>query len=157
MAFSVHNAVSMFEVDKQIKNATSDINLMSLDTLDSKLSDLEEKILIVIFLAVIIFGFFGNGLVIWTVLLNKNMRTSNNLFILNLAVSDLTLCIFSIPINVYKTIRHTWIFGSFLCKFAPFFQASNVYVSTISITVIALDRFEHSFFKIFNYYYRYHD
>ena len=95
LAFFVHNAVSMFEVDKQIKNATSDINLMSLDTLDSKLSDLEEKILIVIFLAVIIFGFFGNGLVIWTVLLNKNMRTSNNLFILNLAVSDLTLCIVS--------------------------------------------------------------
>jgi len=106
LAFSVINPIMMFEVDKQVKNETHDINLSSLD---SKLSDFEEKILIVVFLTVIIFGFFGNGLVIWTVLLNKNMRTSNNLFILNLAISDLTLCIFSIPFNVYKTLRHTWV------------------------------------------------
>ena len=69
------------------------------------------------------------------------MRTSNNLFILNLAISDLTLCFFSIPFNVYKTLRHTWIFGDFLCRLAPFFQASNVFVSSMSITAIALDRF----------------
>ena len=127
-----------FSMHSRVKNdSPTDINLNSLN---SKLSDGEEKILIAVFFTVIIFGFFGNFLVIWTVLFNKNMRTANNLFILNLAVSDLTLCVFSIPFNVYKTLRHTWIFGSFLCKFAPFFQASNVYVSTISITVIALDR-----------------
>ena len=135
---SVPQTTLMLEFNKQIKNETTDIN--DLNSLDSKLNEFEEKILIIIFLTVIIFGFFGNGLVIWTVLFNKNMKTSNNLFILNLAISDLTLCVFSIPFNVYKTLRHTWIFGSFLCKFAPFFQASNVYVSTISITVIALDR-----------------
>ena len=106
MAYSIINAMKMLDADKQIKKESSDINLSSLD---SKLSDLEEKILIVVFLTVIIFGFFGNGLVIWTVLLNKNMRTSNNLFILNLAISDLTLCIFSIPFNVYKTLKHTWV------------------------------------------------
>ena len=78
---------------------------------------------------------------IWTVLFNKSMRTTNNLFILNLAISDLTLCFFSIPFNVYKTLRHTWIFGDFLCRLAPFFQASNVFVSSMSITAIALDRF----------------
>lgn len=106
IAYSVIYAMNMLDADKQIKKESSDINLSSLD---SKLSDLEEKILIVVFLTVIIFGFFGNGLVIWTVLLNKNMRTSNNLFILNLAISDLTLCIFSIPFNVYKTLKHTWV------------------------------------------------
>lgn len=108
--------------------------------LDIKLNHVEEKLIISVFLAVIILGFFGNILVVWTVLFNKHMRTSNNLFILNLAISDLTLCIFSIPFNVYKVLRHTWIFGEFLCKFAPFFQATNVFVSTMSITAIALDR-----------------
>lgn len=121
--------VDMF-VDKSIE----------LSSADMKLSDLEEKILIFIFSIVIIFGVFGNALVIWTVLFNRQMRTSNNLFVLNLAISDLTLCLFSIPFNVYKTLRHTWKFGSFLCKFSPFFQASNVFISTISITAIALDR-----------------
>ena len=116
------------------------IELDNLSSADMKLSDLEEKVLIFIFSIVIIFGVFGNALVIWTVLFNKQMRTSNNLFVLNLAISDLTLCLFSIPFNVYKTLRHTWKFGSFLCKFSPFFQASNVFISTISITAIALDR-----------------
>lgn len=115
-----------------------DIDISS--ALDSKLDNVQEKIIACAFLAFIILGFFGNFLVIWTVLLNKHMRTSNNLFILNLAISDLTLCVFSIPFNVYKTLRHTWEFGEFLCKFAPFFQATNVFVSTMSITAIALDR-----------------
>ncbi len=69
------------------------------------------------------------------------MRTTNNLFVLNLAISDLTLCFFSIPFNVYKTLYHDWKFGDFLCRLAPFFQASNVFVSSMSITAIALDRF----------------
>jgi hypothetical protein len=111
-----------------------------LDGLDSKLNEFEEKCIIVVFLLVIILGFFGNILVIWTVVFNKHMRTTSNLFILNLAISDLTLCIFSIPFNAYKTLKHSWIFGLFLCKFAPFFQATNVFVSTMSITAIALDR-----------------
>jgi neuropeptide Y receptor len=129
-------------VDEKVNDIFIDktIGLDNLSSADMKLSDLEEKILIFIFSIVIIFGVFGNALVIWTVLFNKQMRTSNNLFVLNLAISDLTLCLFSIPFNVYKTLRHTWKFGSFLCKFSPFFQASNVFISTISITAIALDR-----------------
>ena len=112
-------------------------------TANTKLTKYEEILVIVIFLILIVLGIFGNLLVIWTVLANKTMRTSNNLFILNLAISDLTLCIFSIPFNAYKTLRHDWIFGEFLCGLTPFFQASNVFVSSMSITAIALDRFVH--------------
>jgi hypothetical protein len=121
----------------------TETDIFNLKSLNSKLSDLEEKILIVIFLSVIIMGLFGNILVISTVLINKHMKTSSNLFILNLAISDLTLCVFSIPFMTYKTLKHTWIFGEFLCRLAPFFQASNVFVSTMSITAIALDRLAH--------------
>ena len=73
---------------------------------------INEKIITVIFLIVMILGIFGNLIVTWTILFNKQMRTSNNLFILNLAISDLTLCFFSIPFTMYKTLRHTWIFGN---------------------------------------------
>ena len=47
----------LFDINKQmkLKNETTDINFSSLD---SKLNDVEEKVLIVIFLTVIIFGFF---------------------------------------------------------------------------------------------------
>ena len=111
--------------------------------LNGKLDQIEENIIISIFAIVIILGIFGNLLVIWTILFNKPMRTSNNLIIFNLAISDLILCFFSIPFNVYKTLRHTWIFGDFLCRLTPFFQATNVFVSSMSITAIALDRYIH--------------
>jgi hypothetical protein len=123
-----------------LSSLTSFDSKNDLDVTNRKLDKFEENIIIIVFLSVIVLGFFGNILVISTVIFNKHMRTSNNLFILNLAVSDLTLCVFSIPFNAYKTLRHTWIFGEFLCKFAPFFQATNVFVSTMSITAIALDR-----------------
>ena len=86
-----------------------------LSSLDRKLTESEQTAFIIIFVSVIIFGFVGNTLVIWTILFNKQMRRSpNNLFVLNLAISDLTLCAFSIPFNVYTTLRHPWAFGSFL-------------------------------------------
>lgn len=116
---------------------------MDIELDNGKLTNLEEKIIITIFSIVIILGIFGNLLVIWTVLFNKNMRTSNNVIIINLAISDLILCFFSIPFNAYKTLRHTWKFSDFLCRLTPFFQASNVFVSSMSITAIALDRYIH--------------
>lgn len=116
---------------------------IDLDIENVKLSKLEEKVIISIFSIVIILGIFGNLLVIWTVLFNKQMRTSNNVIIINLAISDLILCFFSIPFNAYKTLRHTWAFGNFLCRLTPFFQATNVFVSSMSITAIALDRYIH--------------
>ncbi len=140
-AMLITKLASSENLDQNVNASQPDgANFNSAD-INMKLPPLEEKLLIAIFSIVIVFGFFGNSLVIWTVLFNRQMRTSNNLFVLNLAVSDLTLCIFSIPFNVYKTLRHTWVFGEFLCKFSPFFQASNVFISTISITAIALDRF----------------
>lgn len=33
-----------------------------------------------------------------------------------------------------------WNLGGFMCKFVPMFAGTNVFVSTISITAIALDR-----------------
>jgi neuropeptide Y receptor len=140
--------------DTALLSTTSPVNDLfdngkpDLDMLDSKLNEFEETCIIVVFLIVIILGFFGNILVVWTVVFNKHMRTTSNFFILNLAISDLTLCVFSIPFNAYKTLKHSWAFGLFLCKLAPFFQATNVFVSTMSITAIALDRYTISVFVI---------
>ena len=44
--------------------------------------------------------------------------------------------------NLYRVLYNQWHLGEFMCKFAPMFQGTNVFVSTISITAIALDRFQ---------------
>ena len=70
------------------------------------------------------------------------MRTPRNIFIINLAISDLTLCLFTQPFNLMKVCMSTWTLGDFMCKFVPMLSGTNVFVSTISITAIALDRFQ---------------
>lgn len=41
-----------------------------------------------------------------------------------------------------RLLLDDWPFGSVLCKLGPFIQAISVYVSTISMTIIAIDRYQ---------------
>ncbi|CAI4223937.1 unnamed protein product [Auanema sp. JU1783] len=98
-------------------------------------------IITVAYATVIIFGGFGNALTIFVVLQNVNMRTTRNFFILNLALSDLFVCLITAPLTLY-TIRYMfWPFGTPMCKVVGSLQAFSVFLSTFSITAIALDRY----------------
>lgn len=101
-----------------------------------------EAIIIIVFSIMIIFGALGNGLVCYVVFRNSHMRTPRNIFIINLAISDLTLCLFTQPLNLYRLLNSQWHLGAFMCKLSAMLQGTNVFVSTISITAIALDRFQ---------------
>ncbi|KAL7060777.1 hypothetical protein AAHC03_09863 [Spirometra sp. Aus1] len=120
--------------------------------LENELSNLEqmnklethELVLLLVFNALmIVFGAFGASCVIAVEFRKRRMRTAQNLFTLNLAVSDLTLCLFTQPFNLLRTLHwhYEWNFGEFMCKFTAFAQATNVFVATMSITAIAVDRF----------------
>ena len=104
--------------------------------------DVIQTVLVSVFICLILIGLFGNGLVTYVIVRNAHMRTPRNIFIFNLALSDLTLCLFTQPFNLLKILRTSWELGSFMCKFLAMFSGMNVFVSTISITAIALDRFQ---------------
>uniref|UniRef100_A0A1I8JJV8 G_PROTEIN_RECEP_F1_2 domain-containing protein n=1 Tax=Macrostomum lignano TaxID=282301 RepID=A0A1I8JJV8_9PLAT len=91
----------------------------------------------------ILFGTFGNGMVIYTVLRNRHMQTARNLFIVNLAVSDFTLCAVTQPLNIIRLFQYYvgWPLGMALCKMANMLTGVNMFVSAFSITAVALDRF----------------
>nr|AKQ63068.1 orphan G-protein coupled receptor 62 [Platynereis dumerilii] len=110
--------------------------------LTSNFAPFTQIMLIVAFSILIAFGALGNGLVCFVVARNSSMRTPRNIFIINLAISDLTLCLFTQPFNLLKVSMSMWSLGGFMCKFVPMFAGTNVFVSTISITAIALDRFQ---------------
>ncbi|RUS90908.1 hypothetical protein EGW08_001305 [Elysia chlorotica] len=101
-----------------------------------------ETVLVLCYAVLITFGAMGNGLVIFVVLRKPTMRTPRNIFIINLAISDFTLCLFTQPLNLYLLLSQKWSLGEFMCKFVTMAQGTNLFVSTISITAIALDRFQ---------------
>ena len=89
-------------------------------------------------------GFLGNLLVVTAAIRKKSLRTQRNAFIINLAVSDILLCLVTMPLTLIEIVNDHWPLGDSVvsCKVAGGFQAVSVFVSTISITVIALDRYQ---------------
>lgn len=69
----------------------------------------------------------GNSLVIMTLVQNKRMRTVTNLFLLNLAISDLLLGIFCMPITLLGMLLRDFIFGEIMCKLLPYLQGLYFY------------------------------
>lgn len=85
-------------------------------------------------------GFFGNLLVSLVVIRNPAMHTVTNFFILNLAMSDIVMCLFAVPFTPLQSFTGKWLFGDILCTLFPFSQGVSVYISTLTLTIIAVDR-----------------
>ncbi|KAG5669954.1 hypothetical protein PVAND_000243 [Polypedilum vanderplanki] len=86
-------------------------------------------------------GLFGNFLVCYVVARQRTMQTVTNFFITNLAFADILLCLFCVPLTPTYTFLGRWIFGKFLCHLVAFLQCWCVYLSTLTLTSIAIDRF----------------
>lgn len=95
----------------------------------------------ILYTAIFIIGIFGNVLVCYVVLRNKAMQTVTNFFITNLALSDILLCILAVPFTPLYTFLGRWVFGRFLCHLVSYAQGCSVYISTLTLTSIAMDRF----------------
>jgi neuropeptide Y receptor len=67
--------------------------------------------IIALYVSMILFGATGNLLVILVVVRNAAMRTARNVFIVNLAVSDLMLCLITMPLTLVEILYQTWQVG----------------------------------------------
>lgn len=100
-----------------------------------------QSFFILIYVLIFVMGVFGNVLVCFVVFRNKVMQSVTNLFITNLALSDILLCILAVPFTPSYTFLRRWIFGTILCHLVPYAQGVSVYISTLTLTAIAIDRF----------------
>ncbi|CAF2976403.1 unnamed protein product [Rotaria sp. Silwood2] len=91
-----------------------------------------------------ILGIVGNTLVIIVIsCIGKSNapHTPYNCFIVNLALSDLVLCLFTMPLNTYRTLNTYMTFPPAFCKLADSFPAINVCVSSLTIVAISIHRY----------------
>jgi len=93
------------------------------------------------YVGIFFLGIFGNALVVFVVWRNRQMHTVTNLFITNLALSDVLLCVLAVPFTPLYTFLGGWVFGNTLCHLVPYAQGVSVYISTLTLTSIAVDRF----------------
>ncbi|XP_068230519.1 uncharacterized protein [Palaemon carinicauda] len=96
---------------------------------------------IVAFSIIFVVGVVGNVLVVVTLLHHRNLRTVTNVFLLNLAVSDLLLGVFCMPFTLVGSLLQDFVFGSLMCRLIPYMQAVSVSVSVWTLVAISLERF----------------
>ncbi|XP_061171809.1 G-protein coupled receptor 83-like [Saccostrea echinata] len=99
-----------------------------------------QTVLISAFVPLAVVTLVCNIVVCYVVGKNKKMRTVTNVFIVNMSVSDLILIFLNVPLNIARHVSQEWALGDFLCYMLNFSLMLSTYVSTFTLTAIALDR-----------------
>lgn len=109
-----------------------------------KVDDPTRALLLTFYGILVVIGAVGNALVVISVVRKPVMRTARNMFIVNLAVSDALVCCVGTPLTLMELLTKHWPLPDWpsLCKACGAIQAISIFVSTISITAIALDRYQ---------------
>ncbi|KAM9340794.1 growth hormone secretagogue receptor a [Symphorus nematophorus] len=86
-------------------------------------------------------GVTGNVMTILVVSKYRDMRTTTNLYLCSMAVSDL-LIFLCMPLDLYRMWRYRpWRLGDALCKLFQFVSESCTYSTILSITALSVERY----------------
>ncbi|XP_038244324.1 C-C chemokine receptor type 5-like [Dermochelys coriacea] len=88
---------------------------------------------------VLIFGLVGNVLVVLILIKYKRLRSMTDIYLLNLAISDL-LFILSLPFWAYYAARE-WDFGNAMCKILSGVYYAGFYSGIFFIILLTIDRY----------------
>ncbi|XP_023228741.1 neuropeptide Y receptor type 5-like, partial [Centruroides sculpturatus] len=110
-------------------------NITSLDALGPEM----QAFLISLYSLTAIMAFAGNITVVIVLLTGKRSSRELRIFLINLALSDITMAIFSIPFTYTDFMFGRWIFDPNFCPFVQFMQHCSVIVSVYTLAVIGVD------------------
>ncbi|XP_041949304.1 trace amine-associated receptor 13c-like [Alosa sapidissima] len=96
-------------------------------------------IMYILFLSVSVSTVFLNLLVIISISHFKPLLTQTNLFILSLAVADLLVGLFVMPVESITLIETCWYLGDTFCYIFPYITFAVVIVSMNNIVLISID------------------
>ncbi|XP_077552948.1 RYamide receptor-like [Haemaphysalis longicornis] len=83
----------------------------------------------------------GNVMVIVVLVLGRRSSRELRLFLVNLALSDIAMAVFSIPFTYTDFMLGRWIFEPLFCPVVLFMQHVSVIVSVYTLTAIGVDRY----------------
>ncbi|XP_077127819.1 histamine H3 receptor-like [Ranitomeya variabilis] len=109
-----------------------------------EIDEMAQGITILIIMLISFFIFItvaGNSLVIVCFIEDKRLRSSSNLFLLNLAICDFFIGAFCIPLYVPYMFNGEWKLGKFLCKLWLVFDNLMCTASAFNVVLISYDRF----------------
>ncbi|XP_033104192.1 melatonin receptor type 1B-B-like [Anneissia japonica] len=124
-------------------NATSFIYYDDMTTIDPPVTwSRGERIFWVIFLGIcVVIGTFGNSLVILSVIVSRRLRTGTNVFVVNLAITDLAT-VLNLPWNMIAFLNEEngWPLAPGVCSFAAAMAIICIVSSLYTLAMIAVTR-----------------
>ncbi|XP_005103692.1 probable G-protein coupled receptor 83 [Aplysia californica] len=115
--------------------------LIGIDSQRDKVMPLAATVVLLAAYSVLcVISTFGNSLVCYVIFKNKRLHTATNYFIANLAISDLLVTFVNVPFNISRSLLVDWPFGEVPCHLVNYSLVLTCYVSTYTLTSIALDR-----------------
>ena len=72
---------------------------------------------------------------------NPSLRSITNYFVLSLALTDLAMAVFVIPLATASSIANKWVAGDFGCKLRYFFATALGGTSLLTVMLLALNRY----------------
>ncbi|MBZ3872315.1 putative C-C chemokine receptor type 3 [Sciurus carolinensis] len=85
-------------------------------------------------------GLLGNVVVVLILTKYRRLRIMTNIYLLNLAISDL-LFLFTLPFWIHYVGRNEWVFGHFMCKLLSGFYYLGLYSEIFFIILLTIDRY----------------
>ncbi|XP_064459098.1 cholecystokinin receptor-like [Ornithodoros turicata] len=99
-----------------------------------------QTFLIVLYTLTAVLALGGNITVVVVLVLGKRSSRELRLFLVNLALSDITMAVFSIPFTYTDFMLGRWVFEPLFCPAVLFMQHLSVIVSVYTLTAIGVDR-----------------
>lgn len=104
------------------------------------IKDLGAKLLPPLYSLVFVVGLLGNVVVVVILTKYRRLRIMTNIFLLNLAISDL-LFLFTLLFGIHYVRWNEWVFGHHMCKLLSGLYYMGLYSEIFFIILLTVDRY----------------
>uniref|UniRef100_A0A8B9QE11 Neuromedin U receptor 2 n=1 Tax=Apteryx owenii TaxID=8824 RepID=A0A8B9QE11_APTOW len=95
-----------------------------------------------VYTLIFVVGVVGNFLVCLVIIKHRNMKTPTNYYLFSLAVSDLLMLFFGMPLEVYEMwSNYPFLFGPIGCYFKTALFETVCFASILSVTTVSVERY----------------
>ncbi|XP_023556525.1 C-C chemokine receptor type 2 isoform X2 [Octodon degus] len=101
---------------------------------------MSAQLLPLLYALVVIFGSVGNILVILILVTCKRLKSMTDIYLLNLAVSDMLLLL-TLPFWAHYSAAHSWVFGDAVCKLLTGLYHIGYFGGVLFIILLTIDRY----------------
>ena len=91
--------------------------------------------------SLMVLGACGNALVFIAVWKEKSLRTTPNVFVVNLAVTDFVFCVAVLPLTIATFMQGEWKLGSYGCNLQALMFSTNINATLVTMATISINRF----------------